>query len=112
MTELRHLLDLRNAEFSAGFDPIVAASSSTLPSVQQGALATLSCYALHRPDTANTRTSVTLDTDSDDGWGSDFSENELTPAERTWCLDRFDWEDRRMAGRIGEPPPPPLRMRK
>lgn len=61
------------------------------------------------PRTIAIRTHAAPDFDSDDGWGSDFDDDELTPAERRWCLERHDWEDRKMAGRIGEPPPPPPR---
>jgi hypothetical protein len=99
MAQLRQLLDVRNAASSVVSGPIVAAPSPTLCG-----------HALQRPDAANARTCLTLDTDSDDGWGSDFNEDELTPAERTLCLARFDREERQMAGRMGDPPPVPPRQ--
>jgi hypothetical protein len=110
MTELRHLLDLRNAASGLGSACTPAMPSSALRQLQAHVRAPLPGHALQWLDTANARTGIPLDTDSDDGWGSDFDDDELTPPERNWCLDRFDWEDRQMAGRTGEPPPVPPRL--
>ena len=48
--------------------------------------------------------------DSDnEGWGSDFDDESWTKQEQDYFDARFDWEDRKMAGAVGEPPPVPPR---
>lgn len=51
-----------------------------------------------------------IDADSDDeGWGPDFDDVSWTKEEQDYFDARFDWEDRKMAGVVGEPPPVPPR---
>ncbi|WP_421569170.1 hypothetical protein [Stenotrophomonas sp. PD6] len=105
------LWHLRNAAPSSGSGSIMAAPPLPLPRTCHDTRQVTAGNAPQLSRTVSAPTNGTLDSDSDDGWGSDFDDDELTPAERAWCEARFDWEERRMAGRVGEPPPVPPRLR-